>query len=219
MNIAPISVTRNEFVNVRKRCLLCHVRNIRLPVIHLVIVASLLFAGCTTSGGPKAYPGAERDISEVGVVVPDLKKGNKTKSIYIREINGRREVQEWRGSSASLVRLLPGDHQFLVEFSQYGQHTDSTLVDLISSTSDIVSAARHGESTIVFPVKAGFVHRIHYDVKDKVFSITREPTIEPIPTVSFYSPDDTITCVKDADKSVESWCELLAPAAEPYENE
>ena len=145
----------------------------------LMLLASCFLTGCATHS--KAYPGPARAMSEIGVVSPGREQGFRSKFIAVLKVDGQDAMAEWKGGGAEPVYLLPGKHDFRVEFKQFTTATSIPIVDLVTVIQDANAAADNAETNIAFPVKAGVVHRIHYDNSQHQFSVSLGgPAAEPI---------------------------------------
>ena len=151
-----------------------------------------------------------RPLEELGVVAPGADYDGFTSTyIGVLEVDGESKVEEWTSGSAAAVYVLPGNHDFEVEFKEMHNTSAIPIVDLVTLAMDAATALSHSGTTIAFPVEAGVVHRTHYTEDDEVFWLSRDgPARDPVEQGPVEPPDDAVHCSTEADQSAELWCEL-----------
>jgi len=180
----------------------------RLPQLRLglglAVVASLL--GCAPRN--KAYPGPARSPHEIAVVRPTTDIDTNT-YISVLEIDDRDTIEEWRGGNAEPIELLPGEYHFRVEYTDGGS---VSYMSVLLTTAYMINAAvtnlRHSDALIVFPVAAGSVHWIHYDLDAHTYSVSRRLPTDPVQLVGSRPPTYAIPCTPTPDRTQEFWCQL-----------
>ncbi len=154
--------------------------------------------GCATS--LRAYPGPARPVRDIGVVAPGIEGGiAQQRYVALLKVDDKDRLYDWSGGAATPVHLLPGTHRFRVECKQ---STGSGL-GLAALAADAYANARDQEASISFPVRSGFIHRIHYDHDKRCFS------------VSWESSDNRGIEVEDLYPTVTVTREVLGPTRSP----
>jgi hypothetical protein len=174
----------------------------------IMLLAIFVLTGCAVNKVYKAYPGAVKAISEVGMVTSgEGSVGLLNKYIAILKIDGKEELEEWNGGVP--LYLLPGEHGFRVELKQNSRPTSIPIVDLVTAVQDASAALENVETNIAFPVKAGLVHRIHYDDSQHVFSVSLAKLVAgPEQPTTLQPASDAALCVNTPDKTKDFWCGL-----------
>jgi hypothetical protein len=166
--------------------------------------------------------------------------GLQQRFVALLAVDGENKLNSWAGGGTIPIQLLPGFHEFRVEYKQF----TSDLTGAYGTVSDLHASIRNSEASIVFPVRAGLLHRIHYDVDARRFSVSWHPCewdgvdpedLYPMRMVererrgsqragskarktvraevfidSMHPPAGSVSCTTEADTSQDLWCRELA---------